>query len=119
MFYLGAAIHERSIEWLYFRNGLAEYTTQSIPWYIAKCKWYVFAYLKASATAMRKVIVWHDTLFALARQYPMPADHFIDHIYHHYLPTQDETPSQAEIGIDGDRSLQQLMGIVSTLFKST
>ena len=46
----------------------------------------------------------------------MRADHLIDHIYHHYLAQQDGMPSQAEVGIDGDRFIQQV-GIFSVSFK--
>ena len=102
-----------------FTSGFAEDEEHAIPWYISKSKLYNVVYTKANAAALRKVVVWHETRVTFAKQFPMSADHAIEPTYHHYLPTQDSTPSHAEVGIDGVRFLEQLMGIAFFIFKNT
>ena len=114
----GDPLTTQDIDWLYAHRGVAGEGEQAMPWYISRCKFYVFAYLKANVIAMRRFVVWSDTPFNLARQYPRPAEHFISKIYHHHLPNVNQTQLHIEVGIESDRPLQQLQGIVSKVFNN-
>ena len=69
---------------------------------------------------MRQVIVSHDTLLTLGRNYPTNADHNIEYIYHQYLVANHAgNSSKAEVGIDGIRVVEQLLGCACKIFRDT
>ena len=55
--------------------------------------------MKDYVTAIRQVIVSHDTLFTLAHNYPMEAEHDIAYIHHQYMVANHAgNSSKAEVG---------------------
>ena len=73
------------IEWMYTRHGFVMDKDEAVPWTMSKLRLFFIAATKADVAALRRVVVWHDTAFTLARQYPMKVDHNIEHIYHQFF----------------------------------
>ena len=107
------------IEWMYTGKGFVLEKDEDVPWLMSKQRLFFIASIKADVAAIRKVVVWHDTAFTLARQYPMEADHNIEHIYNQYLASSlFGKYLQAEMGIEGVRALEQRMGTANVIFKN-
>ena len=103
---------------MYHRLGFCLAKEDAVPWSMARHRFVFLCPLKADVPAMRHVIMSHDALFTLARNYPMNADHDIEYIYHQYLVANHAgNSSKAEMGIDGVRAVEQLLGCAHTIFR--
>ena len=85
LFWPRGPVEKAMIEWMYTLLGFVSDKEEAVPWVISKSKLFFIAATKADFATLRRVVVWHDTAFTLARQYPMEAVHNIEHIYHQYL----------------------------------
>ena len=72
---------------------------------------------KADVTALRQVVVWHDAHFTLARNYQVEAEHNIEYMYNEFLKASlSGKYTKAEMGVEGVRALEQLMGTTHDVF---
>ena len=85
---------------------------------MAKLQLYFLCATKADVTALRQVVVWHDTDFTFARHFLREAEHNIEYIYHQFLTASlSGKYSKAEMGVEGVRALEQLMGAAHIIFR--
>ena len=92
---------------------------EAVPLLMSKQRFFFIASIKADVAALRRVVVWHDAAFTPATQYPTAADHNVELIYHLYLASSlFGKYSQAEMGIEGVRALEQLVGVANVIFRS-
>ena len=78
-----------------------------MPWALAKCRRIFLACYERDVKAMRKLILRHDTLFTLARNYDVHADHNIEKILHQHVVSSTKSSIAAD-GLGDTRPLDQL-----------
>ena len=78
-------VHTPLFTWLYKRVGLCEDEEQVMPWIMAKCPKIFLACYERNVNALWKLILKHDTLFTLACNYDVHANHNIERIPHQHL----------------------------------
>ena len=80
LFQPGGLVEQSVIEWMYTRPGSVTDKEEGVLWVMSRSGICFIAAQKVDVAALGRVVVWHDSAFTLARQYPMEAGHNIEHI---------------------------------------